>query len=78
MRFCFHTHCFPDKLAPRAMAVLAENAEKFGSVPHTDGTAAGAEKLLRRAGIDGALVCNIATNPRQEHNVNSFAIETAT
>lgn len=76
MRICFHTHCFPDKLAPRAMEALSDTAKKFGGVPHTDGTVAGAKRLLSAAGIDGALVCNIATNARQEYNVNSFAIET--
>ena len=77
MRFCFHTHCFPDALAPKAMAVLTENAKSCGYFPRTDGTAAGAVKLLKTAGIDGALVCNIATNPRQEHKVNDFAISLA-
>ncbi len=77
MRFCFHTHCFPDALAPKAMAVLTENAKVCGYIPHTDGTASGAEKVLKSAGIDGALVCNIATNPRQEHKVNDFAISLA-
>ena len=77
MKICFHTHCFPDQLAPKAMTVLTENAAPFGLTPHTDGTAAGAKRRLRAAGIDGALVCNIATNPHQEHRVNDFAIDTA-
>ncbi len=77
MRICFHTHCFPDKLAPRAIAVLTENAEPFGYAPHTDGTAIGAIRYLKNAGIDAALVCNIATNPHQESKVNDFAISLA-
>lgn len=77
MKICFHTHCFPDMLAPKAMAVLTGNAKSCGYYPRTDGTASGAEKLLRSAGIDGALVCNIATNPRQERKVNDFAISIA-
>lgn len=77
MKICFHTHCFPDALAPRAMEVLTANAKVCGYIPHTDGTAAGAIAYLGAAGIDGALVCNIATNPRQEHKVNDFAIALA-
>lgn len=77
MRICFHTHCFPDRLAPRAIAVLTETASPCGYRPCTDGTAAGAVSVLRAAGIDGALVCNIATNPHQETKVNDFAISLA-
>lgn len=77
MKICFHTHCFPDALAPRAIAALAANAAPVGMAPHTNGTAAGAVRYLRQAGINAALVCNIATNPRQEPKVNDFAISTA-
>ena len=42
--------------------------------PHTDGTAGGSEALLRPVGIDRAVVCNIATNAKQEPKVNGFAI----
>ena len=77
VRICFHTHAFPDALAGRAMAVLSQNGLAFGYTPHTDGTLSGAESRLRAAGIDRALVLNIATNPRQEKKVNDFAIETA-
>lgn len=72
----FHTHQFPDVLAPRAMAVLTENCSGAGLKPTTDGTCAGAERLLRAAGVDGAVVCNIATSARQQKNVNRFAMET--
>ena len=74
MRICFHCHCFPDALAPRAMAVLSQNCAPANIHPHTDGTAASAKALLQSAGIDGAVICNIATNPRQETKVNDFAI----
>lgn len=70
----FHTHCFPDALAPRAMASLKSNCEGSHIVAHTDGTAQGAKTILTEAGVDMAVVCNIATNARQEKNVNSFAI----
>lgn len=78
MRIDFHTHCFPDHLAPRAMAILAKNCAGDASLhPHTDGTARDTRALLSRVGIDRAVVCNIATNKTQETNVNSFAISMA-
>lgn len=77
MRICFHTHCFPDALAPRAIQALADTAKPCGYAPHTDGTATGALAYLREAGIDAALVCNIATNTHQEKKVNDFAISLA-
>ncbi len=71
----FHTHSFPDALAPRAMESLKKNSEANPLIkPHTDGTAKDAERILRAAGIDRAAVCNIATNPRQESKVNDYAI----
>ncbi len=69
----FHTHSFPDALAPRAISSLAKK-NLTGEGPYTDGTASVTERHLRSAGIDRAVVCNIATNAKQEHNVNSFAI----
>ena len=71
----FHTHNFPDTLAPRAMESLIKISETQNIKAHTDGTASGAKKLLKKAGVDRAVVCNIATNPRQEQKVNGYAIE---
>lgn len=73
----FHTHCFPDALAPRAMAQLTANAAACGYIPHTDGTVAGLLASMDTAGITRSVVCNIATNARQMHKVNEFALETA-
>ena len=71
----FHTHNFPDALAERAMASLIKtNSSLLKMEGHTDGTARGARELLSKAGISRAVVCNIATNARQESNVNSYAI----
>lgn len=75
MRIDFHTHAFPDALAPRAMAVLEKNCAADGGIrPHTNGTAGDAKKKLTAAGIDRAVICNIATNAHQEKRVNDFAI----
>ncbi len=73
----FHTHAFPDALAPRAIQGLAATAAYCGYTPHTDGTVTGLLAAMDRAGIECAVICNIATNPRQMAKVNDFAMETA-
>ncbi len=72
----FHTHAFPDALAPRALTALAATAAFCGYTPHTDGTVTGLLASMDRGGIERSVVCNIATNPRQMSKVNDFAIET--
>lgn len=69
----FHTHAFPDKLAERALGVLSAKARM---VPGTNGTIDSLLAVMDRCGVDRAVVCNIATNPKQMFNVNNFAIET--
>jgi len=73
----FHTHCFPDALAPKAITALAATSAPFGYMPLTDGTVGGLLASMDRASIDRAVVCNIATNARQMSRVNDFAIATA-
>ena len=70
----FHTHAFPDALAPRAIAQLTINAAASGYMPMTDGTTAGLIRSMDKAGISRSVVCNIATNPRQMDKVNEFAL----
>ena len=69
----FHTHAFPDKLAPRAMAALEK---PVGTVPFTDGTVSSLLARMKEWHTDRAVICNIATNAKQTENVNTFAIET--
>ncbi len=73
----FHSHCFPDSLAPRALATLKHNAGDVEDFPCTDGTCSGTEKHMDKYDIDRAVICNIATNARQQQNVNNFAIQIA-
>ena len=68
----FHTHCFPDVLAPKALAFLQE---KSGSIPTTEATVASNIKKMDECGIGLSVVCSIATNARQLAKVNSFAID---
>jgi len=69
----FHVHCFPDKLAERAVSGLAEIANLKNA---SSGTAADLIEKMDQWKIDHAVVLNIATNPKQQRNVNDFAIET--
>jgi len=68
----FHAHCFPDAIAPKAMPKLA--AHSGARSAYFDGTAGGLLAVIDGAGIDKCIVANIATNPRQQRSVNSFAI----
>ncbi len=67
----FHTHCFPDKLAPRAMDTLSFVAG--GLRPNTDGTVSGLRRSMKENGVDISIVLHIATNAHQQKNVNDFA-----
>jgi uncharacterized protein len=66
----FHTHCFPDDLAPRAMGKLSAAAN---ITPATDGTLSGLKRSMDKAGISVSVVLSIATKPEQTTNVNSWA-----
>ena len=65
----FHAHVFPDALAERSVAYLAEKA---GIEHYSDGTCAG---LVRSAEsyADAALVLPVVTKPSQFRSVNAFA-----
>ena len=67
----FHTHCFPDKLADKALPKLMESGH---SNPYTDGTCGDLLRKMDDWGVDAAVCLNIATAPRQQFNVNEFAI----
>jgi predicted TIM-barrel fold metal-dependent hydrolase len=59
----FHTHVFPDALAPRAMKALL--AEAPGVKAYLDGTVADLLRSMDKAGIEKSVVCCIATKPEQ-------------
>ncbi len=67
----FHTHCFPDKIAPKAIEKLAHASG--GLTPYTDGTVDGLRARMAADGVDKAVVLNIATNAHQQQAVNDFA-----
>ncbi len=66
----FHAHAFPDKLVPRAVEGLMKNAN---IVPFSDGSIKGLINKMDTWGVDRSVILNIATNPRQQNNVNDFA-----
>lgn len=67
----FHTHAFPDAIAPRAMAKLSDASG--GLIHYTDGTAGGLCSRMRESGVDRSVVLSIATNAHQQKSVNDFA-----
>ena len=69
----FHTHAFPEKIASRA---IPELQAKINLPPQTDGTLVDLANKMPSWGIDISVICNIATNPRQQTNVNNFALAT--
>ena len=69
----FHTHAFPEKVAVRAIPNLQA---KINLPPQTDGTLKDLSEKMTAWGIDMSVICNIATNPRQQTSVNNFALAT--
>lgn len=67
----FHTHCFPEKIASRAMAMLAARA---GCSPKHSGNETALSETVCQMGADLAVVLHIATNPAQQRSVNDYAI----
>ncbi len=67
----FHVHMFPDELAKRTIPLLAERS---GLSPYSDGTLSMTLAKMKQAGVSQIVHQTIATNPKQMHNVNTFAI----
>ncbi|MCL2105911.1 MAG: amidohydrolase family protein [Oscillospiraceae bacterium] len=68
----FHTHCFPQRIAGKAMPILMD--ECGARAAFTNGTREELLAAMDRAGIGASVALNIATNPRQQRAVNDFAI----
>lgn len=66
----FHVHCFPDSLASRAVAELAQCSD---IKPWIDGTVEGIKESMKRAGISKSVVLSIATKPSQVEKINLWA-----
>ncbi len=68
----FHTHAFPNNVAEKAIPKLSGIG---GILPWGDGTVSNLISRMDDWGIDRSVILNIATNPKQQTNVNNFAIE---
>ena len=70
----FHTHLFPDKVAPKAIPKLADLSH---SVPSYDGTKAGLYASMQRGGIDVSVILPVVTAPHQfeKKELSSFLVE---
>ena len=66
----FHTHCFPEAIAAKAVGKLAAASRL---TPYADGTAGGLSAAAREAGVDLSIVLPVATSPGQVSSINCFA-----
>jgi len=69
----FHTHCFPDRLAGKAMPKLSYVAGNL--LPDCDGTAGGLVESMRKCGVSHSVLLSIATTAHQQKSVNDFAAQ---
>lgn len=66
----FHTHVWPDAVAPRAVATLSHD----GVVrPHYDGTLAGLAAAMERGGVELSVLQPVATKPSQVRSINDWS-----
>ncbi len=69
----FHTHAFPDELAPRAMKILL--AEAPGIKAYLDGTMSALLDSMEKNCIEKSVVCCIATSPEQFDSIFKWCKE---
>lgn len=75
MRIDFHTHVFPDKLAEKALTSISKHT---GLHYFTNGTVTDTDEKLKEWNVDISVALHIATNPKQQYNVNNWAAEIQT
>jgi predicted TIM-barrel fold metal-dependent hydrolase len=67
----FHTHVFPDKLAPHARKSLEARTKAVAML--LTPTVSATLEFARQSGVDRIVTLSIATSPAQQKNVNDFA-----
>lgn len=65
-----HVHCFPNEVAPQA---IASRSQRFRLAPLTDGTVKGLQNLMAETGIDLSVAQPIAAQPQQTIKMNRWA-----
>ena len=68
----FHTHVWPDKVAPGAVSALSQRARV---APHTDGTVDGLRGSMREAGVAISVILPVITKVSQFDSITRFAAE---
>ncbi len=68
----FHTHAFPDTLAPRAIASLID-ACGGTYLPCHDGTVSGLTEKMAEFGVDKSVIQPIVTKPSHTKTLNEWA-----
>lgn len=66
----FHTHTFPDKIAEKTIAYLAEKGKVK---PYREGTLLSLKESMKRSGVDYSVVLPVATKPEQINSINRLA-----
>ncbi|MCI8332084.1 MAG: amidohydrolase family protein [Clostridiales bacterium] len=71
----FHTHVFPEKVAPRALERLLGGiaSQNRKGEAFTDLTLAGLRSSMQQSGVALSVVLPIATKPSQTASINDFA-----
>ena len=68
----FHTHLFPEKIAEKTVAMLADRG---GLAPHTNGTALDLIREMNEDGADLSIVLPVVTSPKQFDSIIRFAVK---
>ncbi len=69
MKIDFHTHIYPDRVAPGTVSAVRERA---GIEAYTDGTLQGLKRSMASAGIDLSVVAAVATKPEQVASIQRW------
>lgn len=68
----FHTHTFPNSVAPRAIASLSQR----GNIkPYSDGTLNGLKESMKRSGVDYSVILPVATSVHQVQSINRLGAQ---
>lgn len=72
----FHTHIFPERIAPGAIESLKDGVKRIEGVDahnYTDATYEGLVKSMQENNVDLSMAMPIATNPKKPESINEFA-----